>query len=195
MNQSLILADSFLDKGEIVSIRGRDPSHNRSHKAKEGDLAHGKPMVVLINSGSASASEIVASALQFHNRAIMLGSRSFGKGSVQTILPLPVEGGLKLTTALYYGPDGKTIQARGVYPDIYIDPEKKSDRKRERDTPGALPAVGKEKRTRFSGPHIAEAACPAIGEKKDRVLGCALSFLHAGSQKKFLAMHGGRPQI
>jgi len=194
LNQSLILADSFLRKGEIVSIRGRNPQHYRSHKAANGDLANGKPLVVLINAGSASASEIVASALQFHKRATLMGVRSFGKGSVQTILPLPVEGGLKMTTALYYGPDGKTLQARGVIPDIFIDPEKKSGRKREKDTPGTIAAVGKAITSIHPGPHIAEADCPEVGLKKDRTLGCALSFLHAGSQQKFLAMHGGRPQ-
>lgn len=199
LDQSLILADSFLEKGEIVSVRGRDSGHDRIHTAEEGDLAEGVPMVVLINSGSASASEIVASALQFHRRATLLGSQSFGKGSVQTILPLPVEGGIKLTTALYYAPSGKTIQARGVIPDIFINTgngkETETKRRREQDLPGALPAIGEES-GRASSPQVSEDACPEIGEKKDRQLGCALAFLHAGSAKNFLAMvNASRPRI
>lgn len=198
LDQSLILADSFLEKGEIVSVRGRDPSRYRVHMAEAGDLAKGVPMVVLINSGTASASEIVASALQYHRRATLMGSRSFGKGSVQTIIPLPVEGGIKLTTALYYAPSGKTIQARGVIPDIFFKPandnDKDSSQRRERDLPGAIPAVGPETRS-LSSPRVSEDACPAVGENKDRQLGCALAFLHAGSAKNFLAMVNARSRI
>ncbi|MDA1089297.1 MAG: S41 family peptidase [Proteobacteria bacterium] len=198
LNQSLILADSFLEKGEIVSVRGRNPARNRAHQAESGDLANGAPMVVLINSGSASASEIVASALQYHRRATLMGSRTFGKGSVQTILPLPVEGGIKMTTALYYAPDGHTIQARGVFPDIVINPVKtedeKTERRRESDLPGALPAVGQETE-HAAAPQISEDGCPEVGENKDRQLGCALAFLHAGSAKKFLAMVKSQPRI
>jgi carboxyl-terminal processing protease len=110
---------------------------------------------------------------------------------VQTILPLPVEGGLKMTTALYYAPSGKTIQARGVAPDIIINPAKGDDteikRRREQDLPGALPAVGEETK-HAPAPQISEDGCPAVGEKKDRQLGCALAFLRAGSAKNFLAM-------
>ncbi len=198
LDQSLILADSFLEKGEIVSVRGRNPGRRRVHRAEAGDLAKGVAMVVLINSGSASASEIVASALQYHRRATLMGSRSFGKGSVQTIIPLPVEGGLKLTTALYYAPSGKTIQARGVTPDIVIKPANDNDnaakRRRERDLPGALPAVGKAANT-ISSAWVSEDACPEVGEKKDRQLGCALAFLHAGSAKNFLAMVNAQSRI
>jgi len=199
LDQSLILADSFLEKGEIVSVRGRNPARHRIYKADGGDLAGGAPMVVLINSGSASASEIVASALQYHRRATLMGSRSFGKGSVQTILPLPVEGGIKMTTALYYAPDGNTIQARGVFPDIVINPakvdDKKTKRRREVDLPGAIPAVGKDA-SHAGIPQVSETGCPEVGTKKDRQLGCALAFLHAGSAKNFLAMvNAARPQI
>ena len=194
LDQSLQLADDFLEEGEIVSIRGRNPGNTRSHKAEPGDLAQGVPMVVLINAGSASASEIVASALQHHRRATLMGGRSFGKGSVQTILPLPVEGGLKLTTALYYSPSGQTIQARGVEPDIFINPAEEVKSKREKDLPGAIPAVGKLGKGIQARPSVPEEACPAIGKKKDRQLGCALAFLHAGSAKKFLAQVGQRPR-
>ena len=201
LDQSLVLADSFMEKGEIVSIRGRNSHRDRSQRARTGDLAHGAPMVVLINSGSASASEIVASALQYHKRAVMMGTRSFGKGSVQTILPMPVEGGLKLTTALYYSPSGLTIQARGVEPDIVLVPAKKTDTKlkREQDLPGSLPAVALKKGQggviAGAHPEVPEAACPEIGEKKDRQLGCALTYLQAGSAKNFLAMMQSRPRI
>ncbi|NQV83618.1 MAG: S41 family peptidase [Rhodospirillales bacterium] len=187
LDQSLVLADSFLEKGEIVSVRGRLASKNRSHNAGPGDLANGVPMVVLINAGSASASEIVASALQSHHRAVLMGARSFGKGSVQTILPMPVEGGLKLTTSLYYAPTGKTIQARGVVPDIIINPAKEIKLRHEADLPGAIAAVGKQAPISEPRPQVPEGACPEVGEQKDRGLGCALAYLHAGSAKNFLA--------
>jgi len=203
LDQSLVLADSFLEKGEIVSVRGRNADRDRSYKAEPGDLAHGVPMVVLINAGSASASEIVASALQQNGRAKLMGTRSFGKGSVQTILPMPVEGGLRLTTSLYYAPSGQTIQARGVEPDIVLSPsegkdkekDKETEGRREKDLPGALPAVGKAKEGAAPHLRVPEEACPAIGEKEDRQLGCALTFLRAGSAKNFLAMVGQRPRI
>jgi carboxyl-terminal processing protease len=195
LDQSLALADQFLDAGEIVSIRGRSRHDDRSHRAEPGDLARGVPMVVLINGGSASASEIVASALQFHRRAVLLGSRSFGKGSVQTILPMPVEGGLRLTTALYYAPDGHTIQARGVEPDIALTPSKEATNRREADLPGALPAVGKDETSNQWHPQVPEEACPPSSDKDDKQLGCAIAYLHAGSVKNFLAMTGQRPRI
>jgi carboxyl-terminal processing protease len=195
LDQSLVLADSFLERGEIVSVRGRLTGRDRTYRAKSGDLANGAPMVVLINAGSASASEIVASALQFHRRAVLMGTHSFGKGSVQTILPMPVEGGLKLTTSLYYAPTGQTIQARGVLPDIIITPAKDTKRRHEADLPGAIPAVGKRTVRAEPRPQVPEANCPEVGKKKDRGLGCALAYLHAGSAKNFLAMMSQpRPQ-
>jgi carboxyl-terminal processing protease len=194
LDQSLVLADSFLEEGEIVSVRGRDQNLDRSHIAHSGDLAKGLPMVVLINSGSASASEIVASALQVHNRAIVMGTRSFGKGSVQTILPMPVEGGLKLTTSLYYAPSGHTIQARGVMPDIIINPKKAGEYRHETDLPNAFPAIGKVAEEKKSNPQVSEETCPPAGEKKDHGLGCALVFLHAGSTQKFISIMKQRIQ-
>lgn len=128
LNQAIMVADAFLEKGEIVSTRGRNPQDGERHNATPGDLAMGKPVVVLINGGSASASEIVSGALQDHRRAIVVGTKSFGKGSVQTLIPMKGEGAMRLTTARYYTPSGRSIQALGVMPDIVvnqpaIDPE------------------------------------------------------------------------
>ncbi|QCO55998.1 S41 family peptidase [Pseudorhodobacter turbinis] len=120
LNQAIQVSDGFLEKGEIVSTRGREAGDGERFNAVPGDLTGGKPLVVLINGGSASASEIVAGALQDHRRAIVVGTKSFGKGSVQTIIPLRGEGAMRLTTARYYTPSGRSIQALGVAPDIIV---------------------------------------------------------------------------
>lgn len=121
LDQAVKVSDAFLEKGEIVSTRGRDNLDSERYNATPGDLAQGKPVVVLINGGSASASEIVAGALQDHRRAIIVGTKSFGKGSVQTIMPLQGSGAIRLTTARYYTPSGRSIQALGVAPDILVE--------------------------------------------------------------------------
>ncbi len=120
LDQAVAVADLFLNRGEIVSTRSRNDEDTLKYSAKQGDITDGLPIVVLINEGSASASEIVAGALQDHHRAILLGEKSFGKGSVQTIIPLGEYGAMRITTARYYTPSGRSIQAKGIEPDIVV---------------------------------------------------------------------------
>ena len=150
LNQAISVSDIFLNQGEIVSTRGRDPENTSRVHAKAGDLTEGAKLIVLINTGSASASEIVAGALQDHKRAIILGTQSFGKGSVQTIVPLSKDIAMRLTTARYYTPSGKSIQKTGISPDIVVSTAKikknmTNNQRREADLRGALENTDKEK--------------------------------------------------
>ena len=144
LNQSISVTDAFLNQGEIVSTQGRKDDDTSRIFSKKGDIIYGKPMIVLINSGSASASEIVAGALKDHSRAIIVGTRSFGKGSVQSIIPLSGNGAMRLTTARYYTPSGISIQAKGIEPDIIVEAgiteinKKLPENRREENLRGAL---------------------------------------------------------
>ena len=195
LDQSLAVVDDFLDDGVIVTIRGREQGSDRTFWAANGDLAREVPLVVLVNAGSASASEIVAAALQDHGRATIMGARTFGKGSVQTVMRLPIEGALKLTTALYYGPAGEAIQAQGVVPDIQLTGQDVSDdESHEADLPHALPPQGGLRQSARATVEISH--CPPIGDNKDRELGCAVSFLRAGgSTDRFLAALGPKAKL
>ena len=150
LDQAISVSDAFLERGEIVSTRGRDNKGEQRFNATKGDITNGLPIVVLINGGSASASEIVAGALQDHKRGILLGTKTFGKGSVQTIIPVTSKGAIRLTTARYYTPAGISIQAKGIDPDIYVPQSKvevleKQKTRKESDLRGHLEEESSEK--------------------------------------------------
>jgi carboxyl-terminal processing protease len=177
VDQSIQVVNAFLDRGEIVSTRGRNLEEAQRYDARPGlELSHGRPLVVLINGGSASASEIVSGALQDHKRATLIGTRSFGKGSVQTIMPLGQDGALTLTTARYYTPSGRSIQAKGIEPDIQILEDVPDDLKGRDDMEGEASLRGhlKNGEEDRSG---SQAYVPAEA-KADKQLIAAVSLLH-----------------
>ncbi|HEV7369008.1 S41 family peptidase [Arenibaculum sp.] len=185
LGQAVAVTDMFLDAGEIVSIKGRDPAHVERYAAGPGDLIEGAPLVVLINGGSASASEIVAGALQDHGRATILGTRSFGKGSVQKIIPLNGRGALRLTTARYYTPSGRSIQLVGISPDVVVEAgDGRPDGLREANLAGALSNdTGDERPAAVSADERSSRGAPgqASGEDEDVQLDRAVELLRSGA--------------
>ena len=178
LDQAIMVSDAFLDRGEIVSTRSRNPEDTQRFSAKNGDLTKGKPLVVLVNGGSASASEIVAGALQDHKRATIMGTRSFGKGSVQTIIPLAGNGAVRLTTARYYTPSGSSIQAKGISPDVEVLQDIPDELKGKDETKGEAGLRGHLQNGGEKEEKGGSSAYVPPDPTKDKQLTAAYEFLH-----------------
>ncbi len=185
LDQAISVSSTFLERGEVVSTRGRNAGETQRYNSQEGDAINGKPIVVLINGGSASASEIVAGALQDHKRAKVLGTRSFGKGSVQTIIPLGSQGAIRLTTARYYTPSGTTIQARGIVPDIKIEQELPEDLKKSAAARRARGESSLRGHLKNEGGEEASGSSAYVPREKDKdlQLKAAIDLLHGKEVK------------
>ncbi len=188
LRQSIRVSDVFLDDGTIVSVRGRLEEDNEHFRAREGDLSAGRDIVVLVNEGTASAAEIVAGALKENDRAVVIGSRSFGKGSVQTIFSMGDSGALRLTTALYYTPSGRTIQAWGILPDLLVERDRQEAGRREEELQGALnrgegtpPALGPK--ASITGERCNELLTQKLD---DHERACAVALLRVGGLDRLI---------